>query len=399
LREQGRWAESREVLETIAQDCHPEIERLKHVQEILLQWTSGAAEVHDAGRLLASLFAHASQEGSSRLRLRAIGAASYIISMAHDREHSQQFLNLTCKLESAIKDAREKNRLQEFILRFAYYGDIPMTAQRADDALRTLEGRGGSEVNRHLGHSEYMALGAQRASGGDYEEALSSWSEAYVSAKRVSNWLQQARAAGNVALAHFRLGRTRESLDWALLGLEHLSGHEDVAFFKLIHLAAWGKAMTGDERAALTLLNSLRGEHLFKEFAWARQAALLLESDVLYALGRERESVEMGRSATSSDLGSLTSKAYAGAWARAQARLGIAMGECEGRLDLITRMSVEVVGPDQIDTAEISSASILLKQKLGMNAQIEKETLEGALRRLPTAVPKFLEILGFGGLL
>lgn len=396
LQDQGRWAESKAVLAMIGEDCSETIGWMRKVHQALAEWSTGATRYSRISEEIRKLAPAASQDKVPHLRYRTLLTAKLIVSTTHDQVSAREWLSIVRAASHSESEYSERTKLEHFALAFSYFADERIEAAETAGTLRLAENRIPTAVHATQQFAEYMTIGSQRTTEGDYVGGLPSFTHAYETGLHLTNRALASRAAGNLSLCHYRLGNNEESVRWATIGLEHLKADEDLLGFKLIHLAAWGKALRGDEVGSLQMLDRLKGEHRYKELPWSRQAALLLTSDVLHVLGKRKEALEAAAAATSGELRKLQTKAYAGAWARIQARLGLSEGRFSDRLANIDGASERLASLDLIDSAEVGCAKIVLKKKLSTDFSSDAKQVELALKRLPAAVPRILELLGFG---
>jgi tetratricopeptide (TPR) repeat protein len=396
LNDQSRWGESLATLQLLGpQELEEHANRL-YVLRSIGEWHSGVFDTNGSSRTLNELGNLTRTEQQLETCIAAVHAATSILVDDFNVHRAREFLQICRDLSQ-----REATPTQQALIAVEEMALAHLSGQETESMqIETLVARA---LERGLLHSASatvagvnLCLGARRLADGDYEGGLQFFQRAYETSRNLGNRKLLARSAGNVALCYDRMGDFDQSLHWAQAGLQAAEDWKDTSRFKLIHLVAWAHAMKGDTSTAVKTLSREKESDRSSNPEWVGQVSLVLSSDLLWALGREKNAIECALRATTGSNCTLLTPLYAGPYCRALARAGVAMRSERESLERILLTARSVGRLDAIDNADIYAAELLLSMRLGIEAGDLPNRLDQSLARLPKAIRPRLIRLGFG---
>jgi tetratricopeptide (TPR) repeat protein len=396
LNDQARWGESLAMLSSVET-----LESTEHANHLFIlrataEWHCGTSNPNESGEKLRAFSELVMNEPRVDLCIAAIRAATAILADDFDAQRAHNLL-LRCReisKRNATKTQVALLAVEEMTL--AHFSGLESESQRIELLVAEALEHGWLHLGSAAAVAVNMCLGSRRLSDGDYEGGLVYFSRAFEAGINLGNKKTLARSAGNLALCYDRLGDFDKSLHWAKIGLESAYEWQDASRFKLIQLMAWAYAMKGETSSALKALNTDKAEGMTFKPAWARQASLILTSDVLWVLGRRSDAIECAIEATTGPFSRPLNRFYAGPFCRALARSGAKRGEEQDHLERIESIALSAGRLDAIDEADIVSSRLVLRIRLGRELGDLPHVLARSLECLPKAVVGRLAKLGFG---
>jgi DNA-binding SARP family transcriptional activator/type II secretory pathway predicted ATPase ExeA len=394
LQEQGRMQESVEFLDGVSDSARPAVLSRRNVLRLSAQYRIGgrsneelleiAMRILDVGKV--------AQEPNTRLRAFWIAASLF-------RHHPEADLldTVWCELEKESWGDLSIEDKAEYALGRA---TCLYSRGEKEDSLETINGIIGDLESQGVANSVFlllvMGLAVVHAGLGDYRASELIAVKALKVARKMGEERRMPMIAGNLALAHGRLGDTDAQLHWANWAAARTKPGVDVFLVHQVHyLRAHGYAVQGRSPEALAALSEGQrevGSHLPP---YLRQAWHLRSADVLALLGREAEALHAARGGVSRESGGLRAISFAGQYGRWSARLAVA-GICDEaavRRELIALLDRQCV-LDRMDQAEVLNAKVWLDARTGVVDEDERREMWRRLGALPVGATNELSRLG-----
>jgi DNA-binding SARP family transcriptional activator/tetratricopeptide (TPR) repeat protein len=388
LQEQGRWAESANVLLTeIATRSSP----LGTIFAILAEHRTEAPAGEQLTRDVERLHSIVESDSPMYVRLKAANAAAQLMGDVRDQSVAQALLLAVEMLSRDNLTEDEQNQLNLCRAQLLYY------AGRQRDTLKVLTDVVAFFHARGIANSTlvraYTGLGAVRCYQGKYEEARTEYSAGYSIAARIGNEPQQAILAAQLALCCLRLGEYSEQLEWSRKAAA--IGHPFSRYQELqaAYYQAFALAMRGNAAGSLQTFATLDSRIPPESPPWLTQAWKLFRADILCLCGQHAAAFSQAREALALPNPVLRAPSFAGAFARWLALVS----EREGTLDTI-RPILEDLGCkldafDALDRVEITCARLIASGSVVVAGKLQSE-LAGQLAELSPAVVTQLGRLG-----
>jgi len=391
---QGRWSDSLSILQQ-----HPTWQPARAAFKASALQTCAELELHlineEEAKKRAKLIivdGLLDREPSARaLGLRTIAS---IVSDTHDREVARLALDACRPFVLASQEGKDSSGAAALFCLASHFGQSPEDIESAAAFVDAALQKHGSNLATPSTLALNTAAGAFRGCRGRYEEALPYFERARSGAERLGHMSAVARADGNLSMCHGRLGRYDKQLHYAELGMAVADHTINTTWFKLQAHAAWAHAMLGNGRRALAITKEDKQGESMSFPGWVRQARLLSISDVLWAIGREHDSLDLAKKATGGWYGRILSRAYAGPFVRALAHIAKQERAPQLGLTWIAR-ALEGVELDAIDRAEVLAAELTLRLELGVESERLRRELSNQLGSLPEVTASNLARLGF----
>lgn len=394
LQNQSRWRDSLTVLANRTAWRSSDDTARAFALRTHAQWESGQLSELEAKQRLEDMISIGIQAVSATARSLSLYVLVRLIMDTQDRELANLALGACRSIDMNQLSANEFSSYALLLSVASHFGQSPSDYESAKSITELALERQGIAVATLPVLTLNLTAGSYRAVRGLYADAIPYFERGLSAARRLGHTSAIARACGNLAMCHGRLGQHEMQLQLAEDGIEAAGQTCDLAWFRLECYAAWAHAMLGHSEESLALVKESKEVIRPSLPAWAQQAHLLLRSDVLRALGRLEASIRLAKRGTSGQYVHLLSRSYAGPFARAIAHLSLSEGHPEDGLD---RLSTELDSTelDAIDHVEVLSADLQLRQEAGLDSQRTLSTLAERLLALPEITPKSLARLGF----
>jgi DNA-binding SARP family transcriptional activator/tetratricopeptide (TPR) repeat protein len=388
LQEQGRWAESANVLRT---ETTARSSPLGSIFAILAEHRTEAPAGRQLARDVRRLHSIVESNSPMYVRLKAGNAAAQLMGDVRDQSISQALLLSVEMLDWDNLTEDEQSQLNLCRAQLLYY------AGRQRDALTVLTELVAFFHARRVANSAlvrvYMGLGTVRCHQGRYEEARTQYTAGYSLAVRIGNEPQQAVLAADLALCCLRLGEYSEQLEWSRKAAVFDHPFSRYQELQTAYYQAFALAMRGDLEGSLQTFATLDSRIPTESPPWLTQAWKLFRADILCLCGQHTAAVAQAREALALPHPVLQAPSFAGAFARWLALVS----EKDGTLGTI-RLVLEELGRkldtfDAIDRVEITCATLIASCSVAFRGKLQVE-LVGQLADLPPAVVDQLGRLG-----
>jgi len=394
LEDQGRWQSALQTLAMITPDAPEEWKVRCQALRTVAEWQLGMLPEREAVAWCRSVALELPRSFTSWSRTLIMRTLSLLLADLHDPQLSRSILSVLQSIEFATVKLEER---PAYTLLVGLVSFLSKSTSEFRDASRTLLAESAMLHGQGAGRKAltvFMAAGAVCSSAGQYEQAIVHFSQALRVSTGLGNDSQIARSTSNLAMCYCRLGKYVEAAELASVGLDAAERASDGVWFKLVFYLCWARAMRGERRQTMALLESQLAKPRRAMPAWAKQSHLLQVSDIYRMLGREKDSIEVAILATTGENAILHSNTIAGPYTRA---LAIVAQIRENEVD--TLQKVELMcgeqGWDRIDSAEMTCAQIMLRRRVGLETKPSIEKLAHLLQGLPGPVPETLSRLGF----
>ena len=391
LQEQSLWRESLDALAQVPRGTsagHSDIgEVLTLRAQRRLQYFR-PSELTSASEKLLHLIQNSCD---SSTKVRASLEAASIVSTLRQHADAASLLESLSRLASIPLESNDKAQLLVAQAMLEYtVRDLDASEKTLSEALRTLESEGAANS---IGARLYTGIGANLGARGNYSSALPWLTKAYETALRIGSDQVSQLAAGNLCLFCSRLGNYVESLHWvdrALSPATLLSAYERLAALQgnLISLAMLGR---GSKVQQAVSERTLQGADYP---GWINQSLDLFAADALLLLGRPREAMEYGRSATTGYNQVLHRPCCVGPYARWVARVGVEGAESESAVQTLDSLTSQSIAFDRVDQADILSAQAWLYKHLGKDRRGPLYSLKDRLEGLPLPIADQIQRMG-----
>lgn len=389
LQEQGRWAESLEVLGE-PESVEPPDRFVLRAHALWHNTRYSSDLTHKHIETLIGLIMDS--EAPLETRGRAAVVASYMATTLQSSAQTSSLINcLSQFVETADVSARS------MLAYLKAYQASTFTRPRKESAVQEMRAAIAALESDGVFDSRLPSmkngLGCMLCGLGRYAEAIQPFLEAAAHARGREDVPHSAMVASNLALCYFRLGDYERQWEWTKVVLDAHQARTYEYYIKATTNYAWALGILGRRSDGLALIQQ---EIDFSEFenyeVWRRQVLLLGIADALQALGESKRAHEIGRLAAWDVAPRLQRDTNAGPFSRWAAFA--AQSEPERRM---ARESVEVLLPrlndyDLIDQAGILAAHNWLRLRDGEPAgSAHQRVLRGILEKLPSAVTQQLK--------
>jgi DNA-binding SARP family transcriptional activator/tetratricopeptide (TPR) repeat protein len=354
LQEQGRWRESLDVLESLAQ-----VEA--HSQEIFALTALAKAflglPVTEWLAFLPTLKEIITSSKSTRERIRAARAIAYATTNLRNRELAEDVLNAIDTIDVSDQDLDDRSLIQLARAQLLFQaGRMEASYQLADAVLKELRHRG---VANSIAVRLQMGLGALRGRQGRYLEAVAQSERALRDATMLGNDTLTTTVRLNLAVCYGRLGRYDDQLNYAL------DAGKSKPDLQLYLVQAQLGCCVGLAYAAMGRLDAMRAAINEWDYRlddrvdpYVRQAWCLWKADILASAGLFDEACSVGRQAVLSYDMRLLCSALAGPFARWLAITCADHPYQERAASILSEMEAELDSFDTLDQIEILCARL-----------------------------------------
>ncbi|TFG51441.1 MAG: hypothetical protein E4H37_07885 [Gemmatimonadales bacterium] len=394
FQEQGRMPESMEQLNLVSDSaCHAVVSR-RNVLQLFAKRYVGSRSLDDNRRLAFQLLDEADLAVETNTRLRALWMAATCIRDLREAallSEVQARLDRESWLDLSTEDKAEFALARAFC--FYFSGENRRSVGFVTEIVRELEARG---ISNSVYLSLITGLAAMHASLGDYPGAVQLGVKAVRVASRVGAERRMRMAAGNLSLAHCRMGNVPAQLHWANKSAAPLDGSYGLFHhYQVQHLRAQAYAMMGRTLESLEALAEGDQVNGFPVPTYLRQAWHLKKADVFALLGRGAEALRSARAGTANGLSKSQSDLFSGPHARWSARVAVEDGEGMSAVRNMLRGHLEAGDRlDRLDQIEILNAMVWMDAKEGIVSQAEQAEMWRRLGEVPIGVTNQLRLLG-----
>jgi hypothetical protein len=391
-------AEWRAALECIREldPAHRQDRRLREVAktlEIESLGQLGHFAPNDVPSVLDNALATALGSTDTSTSVRAILSAATLAGCLQSREVLESVGHFIDNLTWTGVAGRERGRLLLARAITHYHSrEFESARHRILEGIEWLKEAGATDttfVQLHTG------LGALACAEGRYTDAIEALAAAYSGAERLDHNDLMSRVASNLATCQYRIGCEKEHLRWATVAWEKSksvlkAGYDRVQpayHYSLATLSA------GHIELSRTAIEELRSAGKATKFHWTRQAALLLEADLVWLLGERSHALRI-----IADVWKEWTKPLGSGWEGPFTRWCTLYLVREGRYseveELLASMELRLSFIDALDRAEILCSRFHVGTSLGQkHAEISRRARE-SLEKLPLACTNQLKHLG-----
>jgi DNA-binding SARP family transcriptional activator/tetratricopeptide (TPR) repeat protein len=394
LQDQGRWRDSLLALGTRDEWIVPDAAMRAFSLKTCADWELRRIDEAEAAQRAKTIISNGLPPSAPTVRSLGLRTLATIVGDTQDRDLAELALEACRPLSMNELTPNERPGYAMLYCVSSHFGQSNEDYESAGTRTEVALDRHGRAMATRAAVALNLTAGSFRTTRGRYEEAIPYFERARHSAERLGHLNALARSYANLSMCHGRLGRYEDQRRLAELGIEAVERTTDIVWFKLEAHAAWANAMLGNIERSLILTREPRQHNRPALPGWARQAHLLLQSDVFRALGRLEASNRLARQATSGEFERLRSRSYAGPFVRALTHLSLVEGQPAQGLAKITT-ALELVELDAIDLAEVLAAELALRVAIGSDSRAVREQLTHQLIQLPSATPYVLARLGF----
>jgi DNA-binding SARP family transcriptional activator/tetratricopeptide (TPR) repeat protein/type II secretory pathway predicted ATPase ExeA len=389
LQEEGRWAESLQLLRS-TQITESQGRELATILSLNAEHWSGcqtSQEVLDSIGILRHII-----ETSTTIKSQIMAASvvSQIMTWVRDVEVANRSLttvNLIPTSALAVDDlaslAASKSRL--------LYAAMERGACLTEIVTIATKLNAKKYVNSHVATLR-NGLGVIRCCEGRYLDAKADFQAAYEINASLGNDIARASRACQAALCCFRLGQYREAIDWcdkaaSAFGPQFVGYPEcQAAYYR-----GSSHALLGEKDKALRIVDNLDVRIPATVAPWIRQIWLLSKADVLLLTGRRTEALAVGREAVGDSL-IMHSKFFAGQFARWLALTSLILNDHAAAHEKLAAMVQDLDSFDFIDQVEVLCAMELVSSHPFAVSE-RCEMIQRKLAALPSSIAELLRLL------
>jgi len=394
LQEQGRWEESREVV---------------RVTEMFPGSESGRRRILESNAIAAQLRDKESAEAQLRdirLQLEQETDTSNAIELIRSGGKAAYFLCDSAEAEwlhrEATKSMKTVGTLRDELILMAPIGVLVWLSGRTAEFDRVVSR---SEVLLEHAKSQGMRnqsvarllqiKGCLEMSLGRYSAGAASQSHASALYRQHLDEAMEASIAGNVSLAHLRLGNYALARDWAITAtLADVAPKTSWTTINSSLRLAWAQAMMGESSKAIGIVETCLCNCVVHS-PWVMQALGLLVADVYELCGENKLAFTTANNALSNSGWELKTRAVAGAFARWIAKVGSAGGDWDWTRQCFQPLLRDLNRNDLVDQAEILTAWGWSVRNIGNGEHDSHGELGITLGKLPEATIHQLRRFGF----
>ena len=385
LQEQGRWADSLQLLET-------EMQRDLSLDSTWVRILSLAAKFHIYGRTpqetvedIQFLNEVIGSAGENSIRLAAADMVATLVGMLRDEARARQSLEAIGSISLAGLTPQELSKLSLAKARLAFHlHDKDATLREIETALPQIDSTqelSATAAQFRAGLAALSCMDAQYLNGARHFE------KAREMTVRLGNDTLRARFTAGLALAYGRLGNYDKQLQYSQETLS-VSLPQFVDYHQLLatYCAGLASIFLGLHTNTRQLISSVNVRITESLPAWAFQAWHLYSADLYLLLGDHEESRKMGLCGTTGRNSSPHLPNFAGIFCRWKAILASDDDDIKDAFRVISSFVRDLSSYDALDRAEILASVVQLKKRRGMDCGEAESILLKQLSTLPTAV-------------
>ena len=391
--ELGRWADSLQLLD-LAMEPFDEAEQCcREVHRIIAQRWLGHLSMSHMVASTDDLFAIALKKIDIETRVKALAASVRLLGLSRNEAQLARLEQIVPMLGDCPMDPFQQ---LHFILTRGWLlalrhntvdalAAITQGVQVADDSAIASS----ITVRLLIGRGNLLSM------SGRYQDALPPLERAAKLADRLDNRTLKGECAVQLAVVEGRLGRATAQIDWAREALNAFSRTDwCAALIDATYELGLGLVAEARYTEAQLAVRTLSAWDPRDVPAWAIQAGLLCEADVVAMCGNTRRACSLARKATTGRLLQLQNVAYAGQFARWIALLAIRGTDAADARKRLRDTFSSTAHLDRKDTAEVLAAIAMLESRLGNSSAAEWREVRRILSGLPPTVTMMMRRLG-----
>ncbi len=388
LQEQGRWAESLDLLHTRPLICNQKAD-LTTVLKLLAAQRTSIQSSDDTITSIETLRRIVHKSGDTACCLQAANAISLLMDSVRDVRLAKRSLQTIDLIPTTGLRAEELASLAASKSRLLYYavdrGACVAEIARIATWLHTTRHFNSNVASLHNG------LGVILCCEGKYLEGKAKFQIAYEINASLGNDTARASRACQTALCCLRLGEYREAISWCRTAAgtfsPQFSGHTEC---QAAYYSGMSHAILGEHDEAMCVIDKLDARIPTTAAAWINQIWLLCKADVLLLAGRKSEALAVGTHALGKPL-VMHSKFLAGQYARWLALTASVLIDPGIVARKLAGMLRELETFDFLDQVEILCAShVLSSQEITVDHSC---LIQERLSALPPAVAEQLALM------
>jgi tetratricopeptide (TPR) repeat protein len=393
LQEQGRWADSLQLLET-------EMQRDLSLDSTWVRILSLTARFHIYGRTppetvedIQFLNEVIKSAGENPLRIAAADLTATLVGMLRDEVRARQSLEAIGSISLAELTPSELSKLSLAKARLAFHlHDKDATLRQIEIALPQIDST--QELSATAAQLR-SGLGSLSCMDGQYLNAVRHLERARGIAVRLGNDTLMAWFSANLALAYGRLGNYERQLHYSEESLS-VRPAQVLDYNELLatYCGAIANIFLGLDSKARHLISRGRLRNTESLAPWALQAWNLYSADVHLLLGEELEANRIGLFWTTGSNSEPHGLNFVGIFCRWKARLATTDQDIEAATATTKPFLDDLTRHDALDRAEILASMALLMKKRGRTSSEIDALLRKQLEALPSAVAHQLQRLG-----
>ncbi|MEO8636126.1 MAG: hypothetical protein ABI587_12685, partial [Gemmatimonadales bacterium] len=394
LQEQGRWEESRQVVSAVEMFGGSETRRRLTLEVNAMAFqlrdkTSAETQLRDIKRHLE----HDSDSSNSIELIRCGGKAAYFLN---DSVAAEWLYQKAAKFANRAILLRDELILTKTLGLLAWIGGKSEKFAILVDHAVVLLGRASAEGLKTQSVAQLTEMKAcLEVSLGRFSAAVESMNHAHAFHLQHLDEAMEALTAGNLSLAHYRLGNYGLARDWAITAtLNGVTPETDWATLYSSLRLAKAQAMLSEASKAIGTAEDC-SRNCLVESPWAPQSVGLLVADIYELCGEKRLALITASKALCDSEWKLRTRAFAGTFARWIAKVGAERGEWRGARDAFKPLLRDLSSHDLVDQAEILGAWGWFGRRSGLGGPDDHASLNLTLARLPMATGLQLHRLGF----
>jgi DNA-binding SARP family transcriptional activator/tetratricopeptide (TPR) repeat protein len=389
LQEQGRWADSLDLLLSLTEDSLAGMPDRALIFTVLAGVNLGSATALDTQASFPRLIAILRDSPNQDCRV----SAGYAIAMAlNDDQDPQWGIELLGHLSSVDEASLDSDALGKLALTrgrlLHLVGDTHASLRCTQEGLEALRRRGAANL---LTARLHIGLGTIESRRGRYEQAIPHYEEGFRLATRLGNDTNAALAAAHIALCCGRLGRHEEQLQWALKAPVS-DGPEFTGFVEIQIAYSVSLAQLYRKRFDLVLktIDALESRLVGPIPKWILQGWKLWKADLLLLADQREKAFDEAKEALQAEAFTLHTPIFTGPYSRWLAVTAATQGERLRAREIIDGFVAGIERYDALDQAEVLSAAVILGGEIDTSRTDDTELLPAKLRRLPPSVGAYL---------
>jgi type II secretory pathway predicted ATPase ExeA/tetratricopeptide (TPR) repeat protein len=389
LQEQGRWAESHELLRSTTMS-HQSCELAMILSVNAEHWSAYPST--DGILANIEMLCHIVRSSPDmRSRIRAGNVISQLMTSVREVDLAKRTLEVINQIPTSALELDDLASLAATKARLLYH------AIERGACLAEIVGIAGRlREKRHINSnvaSLHNGLGVIRCCEGNYRDGMADFQRAYEINASLGNDFIGASRATQVALCCLRLGEYHEAIDWcrkarATFGPQ-FGGHPEC---QAAYYRGCSHAVVGEPDEALRIIANLDSRIPATAAMWVKQMWLLSKADILLLAGRKSDALVTGREALGNYL-VLHCTFLAGQFARWLALTSSVLIEHAVAQDRISSLARELDSFDRLDQVEVLCAMEMVSLK-PFAWEDRRKLIQRKLKALPHSVSDLLALMG-----
>jgi predicted ATPase len=384
LQEQDRHQEALQVLEQVsATQPRDETRRTLALLRSRAALAQGVAEARDS---LSSLRPFLEENVPCPVRVAALEVSVPLVLYLGDRSEARRLIRVAETLEDGAEELEGKITVGR-ALWMGYW--LSKGGRSLPDLNRKLELLADRCTREGLDNAATWMLhttsGSVCLATGDYQRAIQCFKNAYRIGRKLGSEEKIGSNATGLAIAYGRIGEYPLQAQFAERSRSCFTARDSWRRDVATYYAAFANCMMGENKTALSLIDSLESWETSTRPEWILQCLPLMKADILLAAGHKDKAAKMATEGLDRSGVEPLTESYAGMVARWLARLAAGRSEYPGSA-VLKDLSEDLETHDVMDQAEILAARVWLDERNGGQWSTGRELLASALARLPAAV-------------